>query len=339
MRRTRKKLLGLRDRAILSVGFLKVGFRRAEIAALKVADFQMNRGLDALWVVRKGGKKGHLAIHPQTAQRIREYLEEAKHGDDLEGPLFRPVERQPAKGRTRVDTSTPVMIDRVLRKYAKTIGLEARLLSTLHARDVYHDSAGEWGQDWRMCSSRPGTPTPRRPSSTIGGGTTRRNQHPFLRRARAARARGAYFSLLPCAGFGETVAAPLTIRKPYFLAFFKRPYALIPQGKNKVLVVVPKFVKGFQVGWLWKETETFYIYQFDHISPGSATHRPVCWKRSFQTRPRVEVVDGLVHFAPISGRRSSGDWGNTCAMWGRTRRVCYRGHAFDVLAETLYLSA
>jgi site-specific recombinase XerD len=68
-----EKLLGLRDRAILSVG-LQVGFRRAEIAALKVADFQMNRGLDVLWVVRKGGKKGHLAIHPQTAQRIREYL-------------------------------------------------------------------------------------------------------------------------------------------------------------------------------------------------------------------------------------------------------------------------
>ena len=56
------------------------------------------------------------------------------------------------------------------------------------------------------------------------------------------------------------------IEKPDFLAFFKRPYALIPQGKNKVLVVVPKFVKGFQVGWLWKETETFYIYQFDQYS-------------------------------------------------------------------------
>ena len=37
-----EKLVGLRDRAILSVG-LQVGFRRAEIAALKVADFQMNR--------------------------------------------------------------------------------------------------------------------------------------------------------------------------------------------------------------------------------------------------------------------------------------------------------
>jgi len=90
--------------------------------ALKVADFQMNRGLDALWVVRKGGKKGHLAIHPQNAQRIREYLAAAKHGDDQESPLFRPV-RGNREGQDTRRHLTPVMIDRVLRKYAKTIGL------------------------------------------------------------------------------------------------------------------------------------------------------------------------------------------------------------------------
>ena len=80
-----KSLLGVRDRAILAVG-LQVGFRRAEIASLRVGDFHMNRGFDSLKVVRKGGKKGSLAIHPQVAQRIRDYLELAKHGDDLEGP-------------------------------------------------------------------------------------------------------------------------------------------------------------------------------------------------------------------------------------------------------------
>jgi integrase/recombinase XerD len=62
-------LRGVRDRAILAVG-LQVGFRRAEIAGLKVGDFHMNRGYDALKVMRKGGKKGSLAIHPQAAQRI-----------------------------------------------------------------------------------------------------------------------------------------------------------------------------------------------------------------------------------------------------------------------------
>src|SRR5437773_3051071 len=84
-----RTLLGVRDRAMLAVG-LQVGFRRSEIAGLKVGDFHMNRGYDSLKVTRKGGKKGSLAIHPQTAQRIKDYLALAKHGDDIEGPLFRP---------------------------------------------------------------------------------------------------------------------------------------------------------------------------------------------------------------------------------------------------------
>ena len=114
--------MGLRDRAMLSVG-LQVGFRRAEIASLTVGSFQMNRGFDALWVTRKGGKKGHLAIHQQTAQRIREYLEEAGHQDDTDGPLFRPV-----RGNQRIQDSRrhlhPDEIDRILKKYAKRIGLK-----------------------------------------------------------------------------------------------------------------------------------------------------------------------------------------------------------------------
>jgi site-specific recombinase XerD len=117
-----EKLLGLRDRAILSVG-LQVGFRRAEIASLKVGDFHMNRGYDSLKVVRKGGKKGSLAIHPQTAQRIRDYLEAAQHGEDLDGRLFRPV-RGNKEGQDSRRRLHPDVIDRILRKYAKRIGLD-----------------------------------------------------------------------------------------------------------------------------------------------------------------------------------------------------------------------
>ena len=115
-------LLCVRDRAILAVG-LQVGFRRAEIAGLKVGDFHMNRGFDSLRVVRKGGKKGSLAIHPQAAQRIRDYLELAKHGDDIEGPLFRPV-RDNRKGLESRRHLHPDVIDRALRKYARSIGLD-----------------------------------------------------------------------------------------------------------------------------------------------------------------------------------------------------------------------
>src|SRR5215471_12561699 len=87
---TPNSLMGVRDRAILAVG-LQVGFRRAEIASLKVGDFHMNRGYESLKVIRKGGKKGSLAIHPQVVQRIKDYLGMTGHGSDLEGPLFRPV--------------------------------------------------------------------------------------------------------------------------------------------------------------------------------------------------------------------------------------------------------
>ena len=113
---------GLRDRAILSVG-LQVGFRRAEIAELKVGDLHINRGYDSLRVVRKGGKRGALAIHPQTAQRLHDYLETSGHKDDVDGPLFRPVRKNRKDQDTRRHLH-PDVIDRILRKYAKQIGLE-----------------------------------------------------------------------------------------------------------------------------------------------------------------------------------------------------------------------
>ena len=115
-------LLGLRDWAILSVG-LQVGFRRAEIASLKVKDLHENLEYDSLRVTRKGGKKGSLAIHQQTAQRIRAYLERAGHKDDLDGPLFRPVKGN-REGQDERRHLHPDVIDRILRKYAKRIGLE-----------------------------------------------------------------------------------------------------------------------------------------------------------------------------------------------------------------------
>ncbi len=113
---------GLRDRAILSVG-LQVGLRRAEIAALTVGDLHQNRGLDALRLTRKGGRRDALAINPQAASRIRAYLELAGHGGDHAGPLFRPL-RGNARAHDPAGRMDPDAIDRMLRKYAAGIGLE-----------------------------------------------------------------------------------------------------------------------------------------------------------------------------------------------------------------------
>ncbi len=114
-------LAGMRDRAILSVG-LQVGLRRAEIAGLTVGDLHQNRGYDALRLTRKGGRRDALAIHPQTAQRIRAYLELAGHGDDLGGPLFRPL-RGNAKAHDPAGRLDPDAIDRLVRKHVARIGL------------------------------------------------------------------------------------------------------------------------------------------------------------------------------------------------------------------------
>lgn len=114
-------LAGLRDRAILSVG-LQAGLRRAEIARLRIGDLHQNRGFDSLRVVRKGGRKDALAIHPQTAQRIRDYVSLAGHSHDFDGPIFRPFR---GNGRTNAPRRhiAPDTIDRVLRKYAARLGL------------------------------------------------------------------------------------------------------------------------------------------------------------------------------------------------------------------------
>jgi site-specific recombinase XerD len=113
---------GLRDRAILSVG-LQVGLRRAEIASLIVGDLHQNRGYDSLRVQRKGGRRDALAINPQSAARLRAYLGAAGHGNDVNGPLFRPL-RHNGKRRDERRGMDPDAIDRVVRKYAAALGLD-----------------------------------------------------------------------------------------------------------------------------------------------------------------------------------------------------------------------
>jgi len=135
-------LAGARDRAILSVG-LQVGLRRAEIAALTVGDLHQNRGFDALRLTRKGGRRDALAINPQTAQRIRAYLDIAGHGADHQGSLFRPL-RGNAKPHDPAGRLDPDAIDRMVRKYAAGIGL-ARGYSAHSMRATFITTALENG--------------------------------------------------------------------------------------------------------------------------------------------------------------------------------------------------
>jgi len=84
-------IAGLRDRAILSAA-PHVRLQRAEIAALTDGDLHENS--ESFRVTRKRGRRDALAMNPQTAARIRAYLDFARHGADIDGPLFRPVKAQ-----------------------------------------------------------------------------------------------------------------------------------------------------------------------------------------------------------------------------------------------------
>jgi len=111
----------LRDRAILSVG-LQVGLRRAEIAALTVGDLHQNRGFDSRRVIRKGGRRDAFPINPQTAARLRAYLERSGYADDIEGPLFRPLHHNGKQSHVRL-AMHPDTIDRVVRRHVTVLGL------------------------------------------------------------------------------------------------------------------------------------------------------------------------------------------------------------------------
>lgn len=112
---------GLRDRAILSVG-LQAGPRRAEIASLMVKDYHTNAGYKSLHFIRKGGEELSLSINPQTAQRIEDYLAISGHGDDPDGPLFRPIRKNQCTANPRRHLH-PQAIDRILRKYTRGLGI------------------------------------------------------------------------------------------------------------------------------------------------------------------------------------------------------------------------
>jgi integrase/recombinase XerD len=93
-----------RDRAILST-LLFHGLRREELCKLKVKDFQhVRKGVPHLKVHGKGGKIRYVELHPGTNAIIHEYLEEAGHGTDENGALFRPIRNRTTGGLDKAIT-------------------------------------------------------------------------------------------------------------------------------------------------------------------------------------------------------------------------------------------
>lgn len=128
-------LIGIRDRALLSVAF-QVGLRRSEIAWLIAGDLHINMGYDALRVRRKGGRRGVITINQHTKNRITAYLEMAGHADDLDGPLFRPVRKNQHAQEERRHLNDKE-IYRIVRKYVRKAGINDRGFSAHSTRATF----------------------------------------------------------------------------------------------------------------------------------------------------------------------------------------------------------
>jgi site-specific recombinase XerD len=89
-------LKGKRDRAILAT-LLYHGLRREDLCKLRVRDLQQREGVLHFRVHGKGDKVRYIPVGLKAQRLITEYLEAAKHKDDLDGALFRPVKNNITK--------------------------------------------------------------------------------------------------------------------------------------------------------------------------------------------------------------------------------------------------
>jgi integrase/recombinase XerD len=115
-------LKGKRDRAILSL-LLYHALRREELTKLLVKDFsQERRGVPHLRVHGKGAKLRYIPTHAHTLRLVTEYLEAAGHGQDLDGPLFRPIVN-PRAGHTATALTPGGVYTAVVVRYMRQVGI------------------------------------------------------------------------------------------------------------------------------------------------------------------------------------------------------------------------
>ena len=114
-------LKGQRDRAILAT-LLYHGLRREELCTLRVRDLQQREGVLQFRVEGKGGKIRFIPVAAKAARLIQVYLNAAGHGDDLAGPLFRPVKNNTTGTLAKPLNPTSIYQD-IVRRYGQQVGI------------------------------------------------------------------------------------------------------------------------------------------------------------------------------------------------------------------------
>ncbi len=112
-----------RDRAILAT-LAYHGMRREELCKLKVRDLQRRDGVLQFRVEGKGEKVRYVPVGMKALRLITEYLEAAGHKEELDGPLFRPVQNR-VTGELNKPLHPVSVYQDIVKRYGKEVGITA----------------------------------------------------------------------------------------------------------------------------------------------------------------------------------------------------------------------
>jgi integrase/recombinase XerD len=142
-------LKGKRDRAILATLFYHA-LRRSELCKLRVQDYRFQiEGVPHLFIEGKGDKERYVRLHDFAADLIDDYLDEAGHGDDADGALFRPLRNSRGGGREKA--ITPDGVYKLVQHYASVLGVRIRthsLRATAATNALTHNADIAKVQEW-----------------------------------------------------------------------------------------------------------------------------------------------------------------------------------------------
>jgi integrase len=152
-------LIGVRDRALLLIGFCGA-FRRSELVALDAADVASTREGLVLTIRRsktdqegEGRKIGiPYASHVETCP-IRSLQDWLERSGITEGPLFRPINRHGKMASTRLSAAA---VGEIVKKYAAAVGLDASEFAGHSLRSGLATSAAAAGPSERAIMNQTG---------------------------------------------------------------------------------------------------------------------------------------------------------------------------------------
>jgi integrase/recombinase XerD len=149
-----ESLKAVRDRAILAT-LLYHGIRREELCLLRVRDMQSRQGVKHFRVQGKRDKIRFVPVHTLAQRLIEAYLEIAKHGENLDSPLFRPVQNN-RTGTLDRPLDPGSVYRNIVGKYSRATGLAGEvnglcvhsLRATAATNALSHDADIAKVQEW-----------------------------------------------------------------------------------------------------------------------------------------------------------------------------------------------